>query len=86
MAWIEVKTVLLKAKQRVELLEKAFYGSRHDRDRMAAVLEQAAEFILCEYEQGIPYDCSRLRHNELQRVSRHLRQYAHELKTADPHA
>ncbi len=78
--------VLLKAHQRVELLEKAFYGSSHDRYRIAAVLEQAADFILCEYEQGIPHDFSRLRHNELQRVSRHLRQYAHELKTADPHA
>ncbi len=76
--------VLLSPVERVQLLEQAFYAPMHDRDRMAALLCKAADLILCEYERGVPHDLSRLRHAELQRVSRHLRKYAHELTSIDP--
>lgn len=76
--------MILTPAERVRLLEAAFYRADHDRDRMAAVLIKAADLVLMEYERGVPNDMSRLRWNELQRISRHLRQYASELQTAEP--
>ena len=74
---------MITPEERVEALELAFYTPMHDRERMAALLNRAADLILVEFQKGIPGDDARLRWFEQQRLSRHLRKYATELLTAE---
>lgn len=71
------------AADRVAALEAAFYRFRHDRERMAALLDRAAEFVVNDALEPAPMGLMQLRWAEQQRLARQLRQYARELLSAD---
>lgn len=71
------------SQQRVAALEAAFYRPRHDRERIAAVLEQAADLVTTESREPAPLELMELRWAEQQRLARRLRQYARELLCAE---